>query len=94
MKLAYHDDGKHKYQSHEIYLKDDKQIYNVNTEMCGYDILDLRGYGNSKEEAYEDFKKKAKYLFNELRELEKMIFETDELTNNVIKVDCFGEEIK
>ena len=66
MKLAYHDDGKHKYQSHEIYLKDDKQMYNVNTEMCGYDILDLRGYGNSKEEAYEDFKKKAKYLFNEL----------------------------
>ena len=91
IKLVHHDDEKQKYQSHEIYFKI-KDFYNFEYEVFSYDISDIKGYGETKEEALEDFKKKVRYLLNQYKELEKLLFEQNELTDNITEVDCFGKE--
>lgn len=91
IKLAHYDDGKKKCESHEVYLKDTDFYHEVG--VYNHNIFDAIGYGETKEEALENLKKKLDFLFEELRALEKMIFETDVLTDNMIEVDCSGKEI-
>ena len=85
MKSHYHNDKKEKQYSHEIYIKDNG--------LFELSILDIVGYGSSKEEALEEFKREAKRLFDSYKELEKLILETDFINENMIEVDCFGNEI-
>ena len=92
IKIAHYDDGKKKYQSHEIKLKEEN-FYNSEYDIFSHDIFDVTGYGETKEEALKDFMKKMNYIFEELKSLEKTLFETDLLTDNMIEVDCFGKEI-
>lgn len=93
IKLCHYDDGKKKLQSHEVYLKEEN-FYNVQYDIHSHDIFDIRGYGETEEEAMENFRTKIKYLFNEFRALEKMLFETNIFEIDKVEVDCLGREVK
>lgn len=88
MKIAHHNDGKEKSQSHTCYLFNDVDGYS------NFDLTDIYAYGETKEEAITNLKKELEYYFNELRALEKMIYETDVLDNDVVEVDCLERKIK
>ena len=46
IKLAHYDDGKHKYQSHEISIFDDIDEYDIKTGTFGvHDLASIIGYG-------------------------------------------------
>lgn len=90
IKLAHHDDGKDKYQSHEIFLKEGEFYYN---ELFSHNIFEARGYGQTKEEALNDLKNKLNFLFDELKIIETKLFETKELEDNMVEVNCFDKEI-
>ena len=82
IELVHKDDKKEKWQSHEVYLLEDNFI---NTELMifSYNPFDAVGYGPSKEAAIEDFKQKFQYVMQELKAFEKMLFETDAITDNI-----------
>lgn len=77
--INYRNDGKEKYQSHEIYHK----------ELCGAFGVLLHGYGCDKEEAYEDFLSQLDEYILKLEGLRETIS-----IGNTIEVDCFGNPIK
>lgn len=85
IRLGHYDDKKEKWQSHTISILDYNYFDNP---------YDVRGYGEDKEEALEDFMKKFKYVMDELRELEEVLFETSIITDNIVAVDWSGKEIK
>ena len=87
MKIAHYNDGKEKWESHTCYLFNDSDVYHE------FDITNIRGYGETKEEAIQNLKKEFEYYFNELHALEKMLYETDVLDNDIIEVDCLGRKI-
>lgn len=87
MKIAHYNDGKEKWESHTCYLFNDADDY------YKFDITDIRGYGETKEEAIKNLKEELKYYFNELHALEKMLYETDILDNDIIEVNCLGKKI-
>lgn len=64
MYLYYYNDGKEKYQSHEISIKSD-EFNNFELNLFSHDFFDITGYGATKEEALEDFKKKFDYVMKE-----------------------------
>jgi hypothetical protein len=88
MKIAHHNDGKEKWQSHTCYL------FNDADEHHNFDITNVYGHGETKEEAIENLKKELEYYFNELNALEKMLYETDALDNDIVEVDCLGRKIE
>ena len=88
MKIAHHNDGKEKWQSHTCYLFNDVDGY------PGFDITNIRGYGETKEEAVENLKNELQYYFDELHTLEKMLYETNVLDNDIVEVDCLGRKIQ
>jgi len=77
-KLLHHNDGKGKWQSHEIYSKDLENHFDVF----------LQGYGSTKEEAFEEFVKKLDEYIEKLNE-----FRANLNVNNTVEVDCFGNEV-
>ena len=79
--------------SHEVFLKEDDNFYCKEFDLFSHNITDVRGYGETKGEALQDLKNKLDWLFKEYKALEKMIFETDVLENNMIEVDCFDKEL-
>lgn len=87
MKIAYYNDGKEEWGSHSCYLFNDANDYHE------FDITNIRGYGETKEKAIQNLKKELEYYFNELHALEKMLYETDVLDNDIIKVDCLGKKM-
>ena len=96
MKLVHYDDGKNNYQSHEIYLQDDiheNGFYVNDLYFESHDISDIRGYGENKEEALNDFKNKVLFLLKEYQALKGMLIESKTLENNMIEVDCCGKRI-
>ena len=84
MKIAHYNDGKEKWESHTCYLFNDANDYH------DFDITNIRGYGETKEEAVDNLKKELEYYFNELHALEKMLYETDILDNDIVEIDCIG----
>lgn len=87
MKIAHHNDGKEKSQSHTCYLFNDADRYH------NFDLTNICGCGETKEEAIENLKKKLAYYFDELHALEEMLYETDVLDNDIVEVDCLGRKI-
>lgn len=87
MKIAHYNDGKEKWESHTCYLFNESDSYDQ------FDITNIRGYGETKEEAIQNLKKELEYYFNELHALEKMLYEADVLDNDIIEVDCLGRKI-
>ena len=72
IELKFYNDGKEKYQSHEVSIKNDF-CYNNEVGVNSYDVFDITGYGATKEEALEDFKKKFNYVMKELNDFEHML---------------------
>lgn len=72
MRLMHYDDKKEKSHSHEITLYiDESERETYKSELNDYfsiDPFDNIGYGVTKEEAYEDFKKKFLLSLNRLNE--------------------------
>ena len=93
MHLTHYDDGKQKWQSHEISIKDDDGFSNVELGIYSHDITDINGYGKTKEEALKDFKTKLEWLFGEYKKLEHEIFETANFEDTIVEVDCCGNKI-
>lgn len=88
MKIAHHNDGKEKSQSHTCYLFNDVDGYH------NFDLTDIYAYGETKEEAIANLKKELTYYFDEIHALEDMLYGTDVLDNDIIEVDCLGRKIK
>ena len=82
MKIAHHNDGKEKWELHTCYL------FNDANDCHDFDITNIHGYGETKEEAVDNLRKELEYYFNELHALEKMLYETDVLDNDIVEVDC------
>lgn len=91
--FTHYDDGKHKLQSHEISIMEDAPFYNADLEIFSHDPFDLVGYGSTKEEAIEDFKRKFYYLMDEWKAFEAILSSTCFETDETIEVDCFGKPI-
>lgn len=87
MKIAHYNDGKEKWQSHTCYLFNDVNGYPE------FDITNIYGYGETKEKAIENLKEELEYYFNELHALEKMLYETDILDNEIVSLS-FGDFIQ
>lgn len=89
IKLGHYNDGKGKWQSHEIIMLED-DLYNpeigIHYHACGY--------GSTKEEALNDFISNFKRSINELKAFETMLDDPNAIANNIINIDCFGKEIK
>lgn len=93
IRLTQYNDDKEKSQSHEIGL-DETPFYDAEHDVWTHDIFELVGYGETKEEALEDFKKKFTYVMAEWRAFEKMLLETDMIEDAIVDVDCAGDEIE
>lgn len=93
IEMTYHNDGKEKFQSHEIEIRENDFI-DSEYMLFSHNPFDITGYGATKEEAIEDFKNKFRYIMKELRAFETMLLDTDVITDNIIEVDCFGKPIK
>lgn len=93
MNLAYFNDGKEKSQSHEISIKEE-DFYNSEYDVFSHNPFYITGYGETKEDALEDFKKKFDYIMRELKAFEILLHETDLLESNIVNVDCFKHSIK
>lgn len=87
IKIAHHDDGKEKCQSHRC------NLFNDSDEYHNFDLTDIYGYGETKEEAIENLKQELDYYFREIHALEKMLYETNVLDKDVVEVDCMGRKI-
>ena len=94
IEMTYHNDGKEKFQSHEISIRENDFFSNAEMDVWSHDPFDIVGYGATKEEAIEDFKNKFKYIMKELKAFEEMLLNTDVITNNIIEVDCVGKPVK
>ena len=88
MKIAHHNDGKEEWQSHRC------NLFNDSDEYHNFDLTDIYGYGETKEEAIKELKRGLEYYFHEIHALEAMLYETDVLDNDVIEVDRCGRKIK
>ena len=93
IKLGHYNDGKEKWQSHEIMMLED-DLYNPKTGMHYYDLFGACGYGSTKEEALNDFIREFKRSLNELKAFETMLDDLNFIANNIVNIDCFGKEIK
>ena len=93
IKMTYHNDGKEKFQSHEIEIREDG-FFSSEYMVFSYNPFDITGYGATKEEAIIDFKNKFVYIMKELKAFETMLLDTDVITGNIIDVDCMGKPIK
>lgn len=76
--LTHHNDGKEKSKSHEVGITE-PEFYNMEHDVWSHNFFNITGYGETKEEALKDFKKKFIYVMDEWRAFEKMLFETDYL---------------
>lgn len=86
IEMTYHNDCKEHFDSHEIEIRENGFI-NSEYMLFSHNPFDITGYGPTKEEAIEDFKNKFKFIMNELRAFETMLFDTDIITSNIIDVD-------
>lgn len=95
IQLTHYDDGKGKYQSHEIGLNVPYGINNENLHSyVMYNLGEITGYGETKEEALDDFVNQFNYMLGEWNAFANMLNTTNVITDNILEVDCTGHEIK
>ena len=94
LRLSYYNNGKEKSQSHEVTIADACPFYNSEYDIFSLNPFDITGYGSTKEEALENFKRKFDYVIREWCAFGKMLFETDVIENDIVEVDCFGKAVK
>lgn len=89
--LTHHNDRKVKFQSHEISISEN-DFYNSEYNVFSHDFFDVTGYGSTKEEAMEDFKREFEYVLSEWNAFGKLLF-CPAIQLDIIEVDCFGKPI-
>lgn len=95
IQLTHYDDGKCKYQSHEVNLKVPHGVNNKRLNAyIEYDFSEITGYGETKEEALNDFADKFNYMLNEWQAFANILNETNVIVDNMLEVDCTGREVK
>ena len=67
-KVIHFDDKKRRWQSHEVYLDSEKGY-------LSFDVFGIVGYGASKEEAFEEFKRDMKRFTESINNLNNRIQE-------------------
>lgn len=90
MVVAHFDDGKEKYQSHEVYIgysNDDESKVHCLDDHTG---LPLVGYGATKEEAFYDMKRKFDRYFHKLDALKLTL---DRESFKYMEVNCLGQKV-
>ena len=93
IEMTHNDDHKGKWHSHTVSIME-HDFYNAEANLYSHNPFDVYGYGETKEEAVEDFKNKFRYLMRELKAFEMMLLDTDVITDNIVEVDCLGKPIK
>ena len=89
IQLTHYDDGKSKYQSHEVSLNVPHGVNNKELHSyVEYDFSEITGYGETKEEALHDFMNKFNYMLDEWQAFAHMLNETNVITDNMLEVDC------
>lgn len=73
LSLLHYNDGKEKSQSHEVSLASDCYSYWKGDLYYNINPFDNIGYGETKNEAYEDFKEKFFAAFDELSAFAKLL---------------------
>ena len=89
IELIHYDDSKEKSQSHEVTIIE-HDFYNAEANIWSHNPFDIFGYGATKEEAIEDFRKKFRYIMRELKAFETMLLDRDMITDNIMEVDRNG----
>ena len=94
IKLAHYDDGKQKYQSHEVSIFDDVDEYCTETGTFGiHDLAAIVGYGESKEQARKDFIAKFNSAFEQLKVFHRKLNSSNEYIEEV-EVDYTGSVVE
>ena len=78
IELMHYDDGKEKSQSHEIAIRE-YDFYNAEVNIWTHNPFDVFGYGETKEEAIEDFKKKFVFVMAELKSFENKLLSINDI---------------
>ena len=88
LKLTHYNDGKEKRQSHEIEVIEfpRQSYYDPDHDVTSLNFFDLTGYGPTKEDALDDFKRKFNYVFEQWKAFDKMLFETNIIENDIAEV--------
>ena len=84
MTLAIHDDGKGNCQSWEVGLMEDGNPHRM-------ELFNIVGYGATKEEAIDEFKKEFKRTYQDVLNMLNIL--EDDMYGEVM-VDCMGNSIK
>ena len=88
--LVHHDDGKQKYQSHEVYCKEES-FYSAGKDLFSRNPFEITGYGSTKDEALQDFIRKMDWVVNEWEAFRKLLIETPYYDDNIEEVDVMGQ---
>lgn len=88
LKLTHYNDGKEKWQSHEIEVIEfhAQPYYDTDHDVTSLNFFDLTGYGSTKEEALDDFKRKFSYILEQWKAFNRMLFETNIIENDIAEV--------
>ena len=71
--LSHNDNGKGRYDSHTVSINQPDEFFFIpEADISSYNLFDINGYGETKEEALKDLFNKLNYLFNEYKVLEKI----------------------
>lgn len=92
MKIAYYNDGKGKFQSHEISVLKDDEYDNVSGCFDHY-LHEIIGYGCTKEEAFEDFKIKFKHVLDMWNELGETLLKKNIEEFDIVETDWFRKAL-
>lgn len=94
IRLAHYNDGKQKYQSHEISIFDKYDDYCDETGTFGiHDLAAIIGYGESEEQARDDFRNKFNSAFEQLKEFHRKLNDSNESIEEV-EVDYTGSIVE
>ncbi len=92
LELTHYNDGKRKHQSHEIRFSDQlEKIFN-NGSISGHDLGSIVGYGETKEEAIENFQEILNWYFREIAAI-KDLWDSGFYERNIVEVDYKGDPI-
>lgn len=94
IRLAHYNDGKQKCYSHEISIFDKCDDYCDETGTYGvHDLAAIIGYGESEEQARDDFRNKFNSAFEQLKEFHRKLNDSNESIEEV-EVDCTGSIVE
>ena len=95
IQMTHYNDGKGKFQSHEISFilsGDDSWMSFGDCHICDLSIGEVTAYGETQEEAIQNLKPVMEWLFKEYRAIEKL-YNSGFYEKDIVEVDCFGKVI-